>query len=154
MSYYGVGDYYRAGDPGFLSSLGGAITGAVGGFLTGGPIGAISGAVRSFTGTPQAPQAAPVIRTPGIAGMVQRMAPGGATGYQVGPDGQLRKKRRRMNYANSKALTRANRRVDGFVRLAKRSLKHTNYKIVSKSAGSSRRPITIRETGPGSVNVR
>lgn len=152
MSYYGVGDYYRAGDPGFLSSLGGALTGAVGGFLTGGPLGAISGAVSSFASKPRAPQGAPIIRTPGITGVAQRMVPGGATGYQVGPDGQLRKKRRRMNYANGKALNRANRRVDGFVRLAKRSLKHTNYKIVSKSAGT-RRPVRISERGPGSVHV-
>lgn len=49
MSYYGTGDYYGVGDPGLLSSIGGFIKTAargVGGFLAGGPVGAV-GAVLS-----------------------------------------------------------------------------------------------------------
>lgn len=147
MSYYGVGDYYMAGDPGLFSSIGGlfkrAGRGALG-FATGGVGGAIAGLTAptrrsaprmgSFTVTPRA------------------IAPGGRPFVTRGGVGTGRR-RRKMNYANGKALTRANRRVDGFVKLARKSLKHTNYKIVSKSAGRSKRPISISERGAGSVHV-
>lgn len=143
MSYYGTGDYYMTGDPGLFSSIGSfvkGVAGGVGGFLTGGPAGAIAGIAASTRSSNR--QSIPVLPTPGLRGVAQRMVPGGATGYQVDPvTGMAKKKRRRMNYANGKALNRANRRVDGFVRMAKRSLKHTNYKIVSKSSGTRRRTV-------------
>lgn len=156
MGYYGMGDYYARG--GILDVFKGI--GKVAGTLFGAatnPVGTITSAVSSFGGGPSSSGAGlPVLRSPGVSGAIARIAPGGSTGYYVDAAGELRKKRRRMNYANSKALTRANRRVDGFVRLARRSLKHTNYKIVSKSAGKSRRssaPVFV-ETGPGSVHAR
>ena len=40
-----------------------------------------------------------------------------------------------MNVGNAKALRRAIRRTDGFVRLSRSALKNTGYKIVSKSSG-------------------
>jgi len=158
MPYYGQGDYYGQG--GLGSFLGKVAKGALG-FATGGPMGAIA-AIRSVSPavTPAAPSRfqtpAPqvIVQAPGIIPAIQRIVPGGATGLMVDPTtGMVKRRRRRMNYANGRALTRANRRVDGFVRLAKRSLKHTNYKIVSKSAGRSRPKTIVRESGPGSVHV-
>ena len=154
MSYYGQGDYYAAG--GLGSFLGKVARGALG-FVTGGPIGAVS----AVTGRGR--QAAPPgLLLPGVTPAIPLRGPDptprhtipAARPVSIDPiTGMVRPKRRRMNYANGKALGRANRRVDGFVRLAKRSLKHTNYKIVSKSAGRSRPKTVIRESGPGGVVV-
>jgi hypothetical protein len=44
-----------------------------------------------------------------------------------------------MDAGNAKALMRASRRIDRFVGVAKRALKHTNYKIASKSSGKRRK---------------
>lgn len=133
MSYYGQGDYYAAGDPGVFSFLGKVAKGALG-FVTGGPVGAAAALapsiLRSRSRAPQlqAPRGAPIIgRTPSQA-YAREMA------TQPG----FRKKRRRMNYTNTKALKRANRRVDGFVKEVRKTLKHTNYKLVTKSRSSSR----------------
>ena len=63
-------------------------------------------------------------------------------------------KRARMNVANPKALRRAIRRQAGFVKLAKRALKGSGYTVAPRGARRSTRPMTIRETGPGSVTVR
>lgn len=131
MSYYGMGDYYRVGDPGLLSSIGGFVRGAVGGLVTGGPIGAIVGGVggalgRPRTGSLSIPTGIPTFTSSGTSSR--------GTTY-IAPNGQVRRKYRRMNYGNTKALKRANRRIDGFVGEARKALKHTNYKIVSKSAG-------------------
>lgn len=52
------------------------------------------------------------------------------TGYHLAKDGSGRCVRnRRMNPANPKALRRAMRRTDGFVKLAKRALKGTGYAV-------------------------
>lgn len=145
MSYY-MGDYYQ-GDPflgGLFRKVAGTVKGAVGGFLRGGPVSAITGGVagavgaRARLGRPGI-QRLPVsrmkvTRVPGVIGGLQRIVPGGATGLEVLDTMGLRK-RRRMNVGNAKALRRAIRRMDGFVGLARKSLKHTNYKLVSKSAG-------------------
>lgn len=61
------------------------------------------------------------------------------------------KKRRRMNVTNDKALRRAVRRTDGFVKLAKRALRGTGYTVVSKSSRARR--VNVRESGAGSVTV-
>lgn len=155
MGYY-MGDYYAGdyyGDP-FLGKLfkkiGKGIKGAVGGFLSGGPIGAIGGAGRAVFSKVQTPltarMATPVLRggvqmrsfgatkVPGLRGVAQRAIPGGATGFEH----LLPARRRRINPINPKALRRAIRRMDGFVKLARRSLRHTNYKITSKSAGRAK----------------
>ncbi|MHC4067806.1 MAG: hypothetical protein ACYSUI_25330 [Planctomycetota bacterium] len=146
MSYY-MGDYYQ-GDPflgGLFKKVAGTVRGAVGGFLRGGPVSAITGGVagaigaRSRLGRPSMTRlpvlrSTAVTRVPGIKGGLQRIVPGGATGLEVLDTIGVRK-RRRMNVGNAKALRRAIRRMDGFVGLARKSLKHTNYKLVSKSAG-------------------
>ncbi len=140
MAYFGGSQNLR-GDPGFFGTL----FGAAKGFVTGGPTGAIAGGIRAFRGQRAVARRAPVPtaasfirpvgRVGGIRGFAQRAVPGGATGFQVdvGLDGRPR--RRRMNVGNAKALRRAIRRTDGFVRLARGALKNTGFKIVSKSSG-------------------
>jgi len=82
------------GDPGFFGDIFRGVTGAVGGLLGGGPLGAISGAVRGFRGSaatraPSMPGIGQVsngqIPTPGMLGAAQRFFPGGATGMQPAP---------------------------------------------------------------------
>ena len=52
------------------------------------------------------------------------------SGYHFAKDGSGRLVRnRRMNVANPRALRRAMRRTDGFVKLAKRALKGTGYAV-------------------------
>jgi hypothetical protein len=146
MSYYGAGDYYGAG--GIFDFLGGAVRTGVS-LLTGGP----GAAVR--TGLSQ-------IRGGGGGGMPKFDLPGlGAPGVRVGPfmspayaaaatkprrywtkDGRPRRIRKdgkpygipSMDPGNARALRRASRRIDRFVGVARSALKHTNYKIASKSS--------------------
>jgi len=130
------------GDPGFFGSLFGIgkrlARGAVG-FATGGPGGAIRGIAagqppRARGGSFVPPQK--VIRGTSIRQRIEQIVPGGATGLVVDPvTGEMRRKRRRMNVGNAKALRRSIRRVDGFVRLSRSALKNTGFKIVSKSSG-------------------
>jgi len=80
------------GDPGLFGDIFKGIGGAVGGFLTGGPMGAIGGAVRGFKGPPQAagPGSVPTraqlatqtgqLPKPGIVEAIRRAVPGGETG--------------------------------------------------------------------------
>lgn len=159
MGYYTGGDYYRAGD-----------YYAAGGFfdVVKGIVGTV-GKIAKGTGLPVVSQVGGVVS--GLTGQRQTFPappppPGGFSGFQLGPlrigsqrGGQaaevtengevvLKPKRRRMNYGNVKALRRADRRMTGFVKVARSALKHTNYKVVSKSAGSrtgSRGVITRRE---------
>lgn len=130
MPYYGMGDYYRGdyyrGDPflgGLIAAVGGPIVkkfgtkiAKFGGKLLGrgasaagtvATVGTAVGVVRA--GAPAPPG---MIRTPGVRGTVQRVLPGGETGFT---------RRRRMNPANPKALRRALRRVSGFAKLAQRT---------------------------------
>ena len=159
MGYYMAGDYYAAG--GILGNIWGGVKGAIGGFVKGGPLGAIGGAVSGAIGKPKGtsiislpagmptmiPAGGTIMKKPGITGAVERIVPGGESGYQV-----VGARRKRMNVANPKALRRAIRREAGFVKLAKRALRGTAYTITTK--GRSRRPVNIRESGPGSVVVR
>lgn len=130
MSYFG-GSLSARGDPGFFGSLFGGVKKLAGGIFRATPVG---GAISSFI-PPRGigpGRAIPQIRPkPGFRGAVERTLPGGATGFEIngGP------RRRRMNVGNTRALRRAIRRTDGFVRLAKVALKNTGFKIVSKSAG-------------------
>lgn len=147
MSYYGsAGDYYATG--GIWDVVKGIGRTAIG-LVTGGPAGAVAGAVSSIvpSSTRTSPRTGLTIPTfGGSTGSAPSVPSLGISG--------ARRKRRRMNYANGKALTRANRRVDGFVKMARKSLKHTNYKLVTKQTGGrSKRPAQIIETGPGGVRV-
>ena len=147
-----MGDYKTygyAGDPGFLSSLwkgiktvGKAVLGlppkmpaaiSSPGWPTVAAGGANAYGLQQFGG-PAAPMrgAGPV----GAAGPA--MGPGGfqypqeccPTGYHLDKRTRTRCVRnRRMNVANPKALRKALRRTDGFVKLAKRSLKGTGYAV-------------------------
>lgn len=148
-----MGDYKTygyAGDPGFLSSLWKVVKKVarpVIGGLIGGPAGAIiAGAAGGASSQPPARLPAPppgsiggAVSFPGgttvsVAGVVG--AGGGVpagmcpTGYHLAKDGSGRLVRnRRMNVANPKALRKAIRRTDGFVKLAKRALKGTGYAV-------------------------
>jgi len=151
MSYYRspMGDYKTygyAGDPGWLSSIWKGIKKVarpVIGGLIGGPVGAvIGGAVGAVTAAKPTPTLPPpgsigaAISMPGgtvvsVAG-VPRIGPGamaaGAcpSGYHLAKDGSGRLVRnRRMNIANPKALRRAMRRVQGFEKMAKRTIQFT-----------------------------
>lgn len=133
----GMAGRVQSGDPGLFGSL----LGAAKGFVTGGPVGAVSGAVSGWRGgsrpaasqlqMPQMPGVRPV---PGFRGGMQRLIPGGATGYE--PTGQPPKgmrlnktgyflkdgtyvppgtkyvKIRRRNPLNPKALSRAISRIE------------------------------------------
>ncbi len=157
------GDYLGSmrGDPGifgFLGKVAGTALGIAGKVLPG-PIGGIArfaGGLITRRAQPPAIQRAPAqlqygrqagpggIKVPGFVGGMQRLVPGGATGYYA--------KRRRMNPGNVKALRRAMRRQDAFVKLARRALRGSKYKVTT--VGSSRsRPLNIRESGPGGVTV-
>jgi len=117
MAYFGGGSR-SAGDPGFFGSF---AKFALKKLVPGGGI--ATGLLAKF----QQPTGG--IAIPRITGR------GGRTPAAVGPNGELMKRRRRMNVGNTKALRRAIRRTDGFVRVARSALKNTGFKIVSKSAG-------------------
>jgi len=154
------GDYLAAyrGDPGLFGNIFKGIKGAVGGFIRGGPISAIGGAVRGFTSRPSPqvrnggqryPGGLPILQMPGIPGFGNQRAPVGFKGkkpYGMAPT------RRRMNVTNAKALRRAIRRTDGFVKLARKALKGTGYTITRR--GATKKPMRIVEHGPGSVTVQ
>lgn len=150
------------GDPGFFGSL----LGGIGGFLTGGPVGAISGAVAGWKGKPkpapatglmappQSMPGVPAIPTPGISGAVQRILPGGQSGYQsaapmrgyrlnksgyflksgeyVAPGTKYVKIRRR-NPLNPRAASRAISRLES----AKKATKRLSRVTIRKAASCS-----------------
>lgn len=108
--------------------------------------------------TPRAVTPAPSFAGMGPSPAMAAAVPGGACGsgyhlnksysYAKGmPAGSFCTKARRMNPGNVKALRRADRRIDRFVGIARSALKHTNYKVVSRSAGrrGSRGVITRSE---------
>ncbi len=160
MSYYQrpMGDYKTygyAGDPGFLSSLwrgikavgkvvlgippvapvvpavaagvGGAIAlGPQAGWMPGAGAGARGPSMPGFIPPPSGPMTA----IPGQPGLLPPV------GYHVAKDGSGRFVRnRRMNIANPRALRRAMRRVQGFEKLAKRTVRFTRrVKMKTKSS--------------------
>lgn len=162
MGYYMAGDYYMAG--GLFSSIGKAlggvvktVGGAVGGFIsTGSPLGALGGALRG-AGIIKAPtgpipiQAPPTGLGPPIIGIpgLPPTATGLPPGTTVNKQGMLVKKRRRMNPANPRALKRAIRREESFVRLARRALKGSKYTVTTRGG---RRPRA--DLPPGHRHVR
>lgn len=143
------GDYYQ-GDI-FGTILGGIKKVAgVAGSLIPGPVGTVARVLTGSSGqrapapppVPVSPgglaPGAQVVPTPGVRGALQRLVPGGATGYEI-----VGKKRRRMNVTNDKALRRAIRREQGFVKLARKALQGTGYRVVSKSSIGRRSPGVI-----------
>jgi len=154
MSYANrpMGDYATygyAGDPGWLSSIWKAVKKPilrVAGTLIGGPVGAIitgatiGGAVVSATKKPAPPALPPpgsiggAVSFPGgttvsVAGVLPSHAAVGAhapSGYHLDKATRSRWVRnRRMNIANPRALRKAMRRVQGFEKLAKRTISFT-----------------------------
>ncbi len=161
MSYYQrpMGDYKTygyAGDPGFLSGLWKGIK-AVGRVVLGIPP-ATPAPVQARLPPPPTPfpqqypqvsfpggrmtQFGPVVKPmPGgrpdfrLPGPGQMGAPGQAcpSGYHLAKDGSGRLVRnRRMNIANPRALRRAMRRVQGFEKLAKRTITFTRRTRMKK----------------------
>lgn len=159
MAYY-QGDYYR-GDPGFFGDIGRFLGGAakaavgVGAAVLPGPAGMALRFVKQKISRPTTRQVTPPppisIQPPQMMPFVQppsTIQPG----VGVGPGVMMpTRKRRRMNVANPKALRRAIRREQGFVKLARKALKGTGYRVTS--AAAARRPTRISERGPGSVVV-
>lgn len=127
MSYFG-GASSAAGDPGLFGTLG-KLGAALGRNLpiVGAGIRTLEAFQRPTGGT--RPPAVPRIPT---------ISTGAATTI-LGMDGMRRRKRRRMNPGNTKALKKAVKRVDRFVDLAKTSLKDTGWTVVSKSSLASTR---------------
>lgn len=117
------------GDPGLFGFLGKAVGSVAGTLLKGSPIGiaagGLLGAIRKQpTSTP--PFTMPgggvtstfiqqQVPKPGVSGAIQRALPGGQTGFVT-----VRKKRRRMDPLNVKALRRSTRRLSAFQREAKK----------------------------------
>lgn len=163
MSYYqgDYGDYggYYGGQGdifGFVKKtlggglkLAGTVAGAVGSVVpgVGGILQAGGGIARTIGGAITGPTIAPppppgTLGGGGIAIPRLPFGPRGQTGTAVvrakkDGMGMTTRKRPRMNYGNVKALRRADRRIDGFVKTAKSAMRHTNYKVVSKSAGKA-----------------
>jgi len=162
MSYYtGRGDYY-SGKGDFGSLLGGiigtagkiasAVVPGVGG-LIGAGASAISG-VLSGTGSVTVPT---VPQSTGIAlpfgPTIPQVSGGGGgscgsgqcnSGYHLNKTDHYNRqgfvparstcvRNRKTNYTNPRALARAAKRMDGFVGVARKALKSTNYKVVAKS---------------------
>lgn len=156
-----MGDYKTygyAGDPGFLSSawkfLKPIAKRAVG-TLIGGPVGAlitgatVAGAVIKATDKPQVQISPPpgsiggAISFPGgtrlsVAGTLPAHAAIGAhapSGYHLDKATRTRWVRnRRMNVANPRALRKAMRRVQGFEKLAKRTISFTKRVRMKKAS--------------------
>jgi len=147
-----MGDYKTygyAGDPGWLSNIWKAVKKPllkVAGVMIGGPVGglitaaSVGGAVVAATRKPAAPAAPPpgsiggAVSFPGgttvsVAGVLPTHAAIGAhapAGYHLDKATRSRWVRnRRMNIANPRALRKAMRRVQGFEKLAKRTISFT-----------------------------
>lgn len=143
---YYRGDYARGGIGSFFKKAGKAVGGAVTGFITGGPLGAAKGAIGALAGssrstvavaTPTQAFVGPAIRIgakvlpPLLAGKeVFDVARGFFGGGGAGG------RRRTMNHLNPRALARATRRVEGFVKKARKAVSPLGYTVVRR--GSSR----------------
>jgi len=151
-----MGDYKTygyAGDPGWLSSLWKKVVKPAIGYAIGGPVGAVlvGAAGGAAVATAVAPPSAPALPPP--AGMVGGAItfPGGTkvsvagtiphagigahqpAGYHLDKKTRTRWVRnRRMNVANPRALRKAMRRVQGFEKLAKRTISFTRRVRIKK----------------------
>lgn len=151
MSYYRgpMGDYKTygyAGDPGWLSSIWKGvkkIARPIIGGLVGGPIGAVIGGAAAVATAPRKAPALPppgtiggavsfpggtTVSVAGVPGMAAGMTAAGCCPAGYHPDkatGTKCVRNRRMNVANPRALRRSMRRVQGFEKLAKRTISFT-----------------------------
>lgn len=148
---YYRGDYYRGDLGGFFKGVGKVIGGGVKGFISGGPLGAIGGAVAALKKPSMAMPIAtsaplvPIAGTMGIGGAIKIGSKiltgiGAVEGAQAvagffGRNGNGGK-RRTMNHLNPKALSRATRRVEGFVKKARKAVSPLGYTVVRR--GSAR----------------
>jgi len=137
----GLGLVGKLGIPG-ISGIAGLAGGLIGGRRAAPAISRMAGLQFAGGGPPGVRRGAKI---PGIVAAGQRFFPGGETGYMP--------RRRRMNVGNVKALRRAMRRQEGFVKLARRALKGSKYTITTRGASRSPRHVHIRESGPGGVTV-
>jgi len=142
VSYYvpQAGDYYGRGDPGFLSSIFKVGKSLVKGFLGIPPKLAVPVAIgtgvaaQAVTGLVM-PGGVPVgpTRLVGKTGQVAMMNGCCPSGFH--PDkrsGTYCVRNRRMNVANPRALRRSMRRVQGFEKLAKRTITFTKRVRIKK----------------------
>lgn len=152
------GDYrggYR-GDPGLFGGIFGGIKRIIGGIVRRTPIGTAVGVATDILRRKRAPeQVLPYMPPmPGMRPEDIRRGPKAVPSRDVRFEGE-RRKYRRMNVANPKALRRAIRRQAGFVKLARKALRGTGYSIVTRGSRSARPArVSVRESGPGSVIVR
>jgi len=146
MTYFGATSR-AAGDPGFFDVLK-TIGRFAAPFIPGGSI--VSSGIDAITGRGRR-GGIPQIPNIGIQGTRPFAGPGGKTIGGPIPKSMGGPGRRRMNPMNTKALTRANRRIDSFVKHTKKILKNTNFKLVSKSTGSRS---SKRDLGRGHTHVR
>lgn len=142
MPYY-AGDYYRAGDRrsnyaagsiwGFVKKAAGTVARTViAATPAGHVINAIAPPATTMAGQPLAP-------VPGVMGAVQRMAPGGESGFSF-----RGAKTRRMNAGNVKAARRAIRRIKS-VRSLLQSIERELPRRPAPRTGGSRGVITRSE---------
>jgi hypothetical protein len=158
---YYRGDYYR-GDPGvfdFIKKAAGFVAGNIipgGGLLTAGAKAVLGKVIGGRTGTAvrTLPVSVPTLAdVAGAAIPMRHTQPGlppppiqflgGGAPPQIGPGGTTfggfrygagLGRRRRLNPLNRKALTRAERRISGFVKIARKCLRHTGYVVVSRAS--------------------
>jgi len=137
MSYFG-GTRGMVGDPGFFDTLFGVAKRAVRTgvrFATGGPVAAAQEAFRRPTRVQTVPKIATLGRIPLKTSQATAILGGATVAGAAAAAAGMMPRRRRMNAGNAKALRRAIRRTDAFVRLSRSALKNTGFKIVSKSSG-------------------
>jgi len=140
----------QLGDP-FLGGLIKGIGRVAGGFLSGGPLGAIGGLVGAIRGGP--PTQITGVRPRGLAtGPLPFVAPRPVSPIPRGMAAAPRQpgqpgRRRRMNPLNVKALRRSTRRLAGFQREAKKVEKQ--LRKIAPQRKSSR-----RDLGPGHRHIR
>lgn len=151
MSYYRGdyyrGDYYRGDLGGFLKKAGKVVGAAAGGFFSGGPVGAITAGIGAIRRAPtNSAVISNVAGSMGIGGTILK-----AGGKVLGPIlagkevfdvvkgfglfGGGNGKRRTMNHLNPKALSRATRRVEGFVKKARKAVSPLGYTVVRRGGG-------------------
>lgn len=154
MAYYRGdyyrGDYYRGDLGGFLKKAVKVVGAGVGGFIGGGPVGAIKagiGALSKPTAMSNAAVIANMTGTMGIGGSILKGAGklvgpilAGKELYDVGKGfglfgGGANGKRRTMNHLNPKALVRATRRVEGFVKKARKAVSPLGYTVTRRASG-------------------